>query len=173
MQEQFELTPPPEKVKYAAQARWAARNRDKCNAKSSAWAKTNRDSRNETRRKYEAKNRESVVAYQKERHKRTWPLIRDKENAKRREKYFQQKYGVSLAELDVIAEQQKGLCLICSKPFGERKRRHIDHCHKTGKVRGVLCSRCNQGLGLFKEDVFSLQRAISYIIRNNFTESIQ
>lgn len=68
-------------------------------------------------------------------------------------------------------EQQHGLCEICRKPEtqihkGKLSNLSIDHDHSTGKVRGLLCSRCNQGLGHFKDDTAALQSAIEYLQRN-------
>ena len=63
------------------------------------------------------------------------------------------KYGVCKKELDY------NHCLIC----GSEKRLHIDHCHKTGKFRALLCSKCNTGLGMFDEDIAKMECAIRYI----------
>ena len=55
-------------------------------------------------------------------------------------------------------------CDICDSSFDGRVRRATDHCHITGKVRGVLCSRCNLGLGYFDDDINKLKKAINYLI---------
>ena len=67
-------------------------------------------------------------------------------------------------------EQQKGLCAICqrentqkSRKKGEICRLAIDHCHETGKVRGLLCGACNKGLGHFEDDIELLLTAIIYL----------
>lgn len=54
-------------------------------------------------------------------------------------------------------------CLICGRPDPE----HVDHSHETGKVRGILCFNCNQGLGNFRDDVGILVRAANYLIRGS------
>ncbi|CAM5558017.1 endonuclease VII domain-containing protein [Streptomyces violaceorubidus] len=54
-------------------------------------------------------------------------------------------YGLTETERDAIVASQMGLCVICLKAPAV----HVDHCHKTGRVRGVLCFNCNSGLGLF------------------------
>jgi protein-arginine kinase activator protein McsA len=54
---------------------------------------------------------------------------------------------------------QGGRCLICQ----EETKLHVDHCHETKKVRGLLCRECNTGLGKFKERVDLLERAIHYL----------
>ena len=53
-----------------------------------------------------------------------------------------------------------GKCNICSKP---EDTLCVDHCHKTGKIRGLLCFDCNTGLGKLGDDVQSIQRAIDYL----------
>jgi hypothetical protein len=69
------------------------------------------------------------------------------------------KYGISWREYDSMLNKQKGKCLICLQiPV----RYNVDHCHKTNKVRGLLCSRCN-GVLEFIEDSERLQRALRYI----------
>ena len=58
-----------------------------------------------------------------------------------------------------------GHCHICCSPV--ERDCHIDHCHDTGKVRGLLCATCNKGLGLFKDSVPNLKAAINYLRRAN------
>ena len=64
--------------------------------------------------------------------------------------------------------RQDGRCAICqSEVFVEIDRSaQIDHCHATGKVRGILCKFCNLGLGTFKDNIASLERAIDYLKRS-------
>jgi hypothetical protein len=62
-----------------------------------------------------------------------------------------------------LHEKQKGKCAICNEEPKTVRGLHIDHCHKTGKVRGLLCHGCNVALGSFKEDVTLLNKAIEYI----------
>jgi hypothetical protein len=83
------------------------------------------------------------------------------------------KYGISGTDFVAMKEKQNGLCAICNKPETQKKRNSqetmdlaIDHCHKTHKIRGLLCSACNQGLGRFKDDVGLLESAIEYLKRN-------
>lgn len=57
--------------------------------------------------------------------------------------------------------EQKGLCGICKKGIDESS--HVDHCHSTGKVRGLLCRPCNSGLGLFSDSTRLLKSAITYL----------
>ena len=57
---------------------------------------------------------------------------------------------------------QDGKCAICGKR-DELRRLALDHCHKTGKLRGLLCMQCNTGLGQFRDDTNLLQKAITYL----------
>lgn len=77
-------------------------------------------------------------------------------------------FGLSFAEYEKLLDKQDGCCAIC----GERERLTIrgkvtalavDHCHKNGVVRGLLCSKCNQGLGCFRDDTELLTKAIDYL----------
>lgn len=70
------------------------------------------------------------------------------------------KYNVDLATMEKIASLSGVICPICGE-WAEKF--HIDHCHKTNKFRGLLCSNCNSGLGLFKDNIERLQKAIEYL----------
>jgi hypothetical protein len=76
-----------------------------------------------------------------------------------------------------LYEKQHGLCAICSVPlkieFGLGKggtKLCVDHNHQTGKVRGLLCKRCNTGLGVLGDTAEQLNKAISYIANPPFKE---
>jgi hypothetical protein len=76
------------------------------------------------------------------------------------------KYGITLAEKGAVLAAQGGGCAICKKTeFGKRSP-HTDHCHKTGTVRGVLCARCNRGLGYFWDNPELFRTAANYLERS-------
>ena len=81
------------------------------------------------------------------------------------EKYLlQQTYGLSLAEYAVLLKTQDGKCAICGVTPGERdKRLCVDHDHKTGEIRGLLCNGCNWSLGGFRDSADLLRRAAIYL----------
>lgn len=87
--------------------------------------------------------------------------------AHRARKFNLKKYGMSIDDYDKMLEEQGGKCLICSSEDVSRTntsyRLFVDHCHATGKVRGLLCHHCNAGLGHFKDSVELLQKAIGYL----------
>lgn len=58
---------------------------------------------------------------------------------------------------------QNGLCAICSQPEPYGRQLALDHCHDTGAIRGLLCTGCNMALGIFRDDVDVLQKAIEYL----------
>lgn len=76
-------------------------------------------------------------------------------------------YGLSSNDYNLILKQQNGSCAICGISQSELKGRFknlcVDHCHTTGKVRGLLCQGCNRGIGLLKDNVSVLEKAASYI----------
>lgn len=84
--------------------------------------------------------------------------------AKRRTNY-RIKYGLELEEVEAMYEAQGRRCAICRKDIvlGGRSGAKVDHCHKTGKVRGLLCSPCNTGIGCLKDDTQILANAIRYL----------
>ena len=72
-------------------------------------------------------------------------------------------YGVSTEALKNILSEQNNKCGICNSDLDNSKNTHIDHCHTTGKIRGILCQKCNHGIGLFKDSTEILKRAILYL----------
>lgn len=71
-------------------------------------------------------------------------------------------YGIDRIEYEILLKQQKECCAICSKTLSV-KETHIDHCHSTGAIRGLLCGRCNQAIGLLDEDIEKIHAAAEYI----------
>jgi hypothetical protein len=91
---------------------------------------------------------------------------RDANKALYRDKQLQKNYGITLMDYSRMLEQQRGACAICSS-FGCKTGRAlaVDHCHKTGRVRGLLCAACNRALGNFKDSTIILDKAKSYLQR--------
>ena len=76
------------------------------------------------------------------------------------------RYGLKPEEYDAMVEAHNNRCAICDSPPSQKKRKkrlNVDHSHETGKVRGLLCDKCNQAIGLFNEDFKLLTKAISYL----------
>lgn len=70
-------------------------------------------------------------------------------------------YGISIDHYDKMLADQNGVCAICC--VRKETRLHVDHCHKTNKVRGILCSNCNMALGLMKDRPDYLLKAVKYL----------
>jgi len=103
--------------------------------------------------------------------------LRERQNARRRQEIEEIKaalnsmfgsrayrWGLTVAELQAMIQGQDYRCGICRDPFHPQSRRpEIDHCHDTGRIRGLLCRDCNLGLGYFKDNIQSLDAAMSYV----------
>lgn len=76
-------------------------------------------------------------------------------------------YGIELEEVDAMEREQGGVCAICRQTCNVRRSLAVDHDHQTGKVRGLLCQKCNRGLGLFNDDPGRLAAAIDYLKRTS------
>ena len=75
-------------------------------------------------------------------------------------------YGLTKDDYQQMLENQRGRCAICGKePI--RRKLAVDHDHETGLIRGLLCFRCNFGLGWFQDDISRLRRAVSHLAGNN------
>lgn len=73
-------------------------------------------------------------------------------------------YGMTLVEFDTLYDNQKGCCACCGAHESNFKRGlHVDHEHKSGQVRALLCTRCNPGLGYFEDSIEKLEMAITYL----------
>src|SRR4051812_37675055 len=81
-----------------------------------------------------------------------------KHATKQREGWYRRTYGISVKEVDELYLSQGKQCAICGKAggvgrgVGVGRGLHLDHCHKTGKIRGLLCGKCNRALGWLNDD---------------------
>lgn len=76
---------------------------------------------------------------------------------------LRKEYNLTLEDKRNIWKKQNGKCLICKKRLTESRDCHVDHCHVTGKIRGLLCRRCNLILGYANDDPVILQSATDYM----------
>lgn len=81
---------------------------------------------------------------------------------KHKDQQLKRAFGISLVDYNKMLEKQHGKCKICLKPEINRQL-SVDHDHKTGKVRGLLCNHCNRGLGSFYDNTEMLKAAIKYL----------
>ncbi len=80
--------------------------------------------------------------------------------SERAAKHLYGRYGITLDDYCSMLEEQQGCCAICR----QEKTLVVDHCHDVGRIRGLLCDKCNRGLGCFEDDVERLERAVLYLI---------
>ena len=132
--------------------------REARNLEPAKWRKYGRD-------RY-AMKREELIAYGKE-----W---RTKNEAKYRRSYRQsrlkKKYGITIEQYEAMAAKQGGKCLACGEvPKGKAHaaRLHLDHCHASGRLRGMLCYQCNLALGLVKDNIQILEGLIAHLKRTS------
>lgn len=108
-------------------------------------------------KKWQQENADRLNAYRRE-HNAT-----PERKRKQRDGYYRRTFGLSADEVDAMLEEQGGGCAICGARPERLASLHVDHCHETGRVRGVLCVRCNQGIGQFEHDPERLRRAADYL----------
>lgn len=105
-------------------------------------------------REWRAKNKDKVNAYFRARY------------AVKRERIAQQRlareYGLSPEAVDALIKKQRCLCAICERDLGKFR---VDHCHRTGIVRGLLCNMCNLLLGQCGDDLPGVMRFVRYLQR--------
>ena len=153
-------------------AEWKANNRERWLAYRRKWRLANKERLGKARKEYYAANREDMIAKSVQWGKDN----KDKRKAlyKRSYVYYCRKrlsrYGMTPESYDAMVLAQDGLCGICKRPPTKGKL-FIDHNHKTGKVRELLCVRCNNLLGICDESVDRLKVCIAYIERHNAAES--
>lgn len=76
------------------------------------------------------------------------------------------RYGMTVTEYEALLRAQDGRCAICGLEPTDRNL-HVDHCHKTGEVRGLLCTLCNLGIGMLADDAERLRAAADYLEQTN------
>lgn len=89
-----------------------------------------------------------------------------------RDSVYRKKFGITLVDYENILVSQGGCCAICKtdKPMGHGKKNgrfSVDHDHKTGKVRGLLCHHCNVGIGSLKDDLDIMVSSIRYLMKHS------
>lgn len=108
------------------------------------------------------RQRPEVKERKNERERKYHHLRKTNPEYKRKRKNTELKcyFGITIEDYDRMLKEQNGSCAICeTKPL----KLCVDHCHATGKVRGLLCNDCNLGIGKLKDNIKTLQNAISYL----------
>jgi hypothetical protein len=131
--------------KAASARRWLTRNKQSVNAKAKAEYALDGSKQREQASRWYAENKERGRQT-----RRAWKLLK--------------KFAVTEADYQRMLEQQGGVCAICRGT--QTVRLAVDHSHKTGDTRGLLCRRCNLGLGFFDDSPGTLMAAIAYLARS-------
>lgn len=126
----------------------------------------NSERRKETSKKWKEENKERVRASRKIRYEQTRDhrrevsrLWREKNKDEIRIRFIAKKYGISREEYEGLRKESGDVCMIC----GAKDSLVIDHCHHTNMVRGILCGRCNSGIGLLGDSLARIQSAARYL----------
>lgn len=117
-------------------------------------------------REYYAKNKKIILEKEKIKNKEIRKNNPDKIRETKRRIYIKTTYGITLDDYNNMLKEQNFKCKICNREHEEsppNRRLHIDHCHRTGRVRALLCQHCNNGIGSFKDDISIINKAISYL----------
>mgnify|MGYP001590153265 FL=1 len=80
-----------------------------------------------------------------------------------RDKSLKRDYGITLDQYNSMLTSQSGVCAACKGPPGGKGTYHVDHDHRTGKIRGLLCHNCNASLGMVNDDASRLRLLIRYL----------
>jgi len=112
-----------------------------CNSRAYEWRKRNSERDSENRRAWRVANPRTTKGHS-----------------------MKHKYGITPDDFDLMMEAQGGLCAICG--IASEPPLHIDHCHKTGAVRGLLCGPCNRMIGMAKENPSILDAGADYVRRS-------
>lgn len=116
-------------------------------------------------RAWNAANREKIAA-----RNAAWSAANPGRKKRDHRQYWLKMYGLDQEAYNAMLAAQDGLCAICQHPesyidarTGDPRKLAVDHCHKTGRVRGLLCGRCNRGIGQFADDSSRVERAAAYL----------
>lgn len=141
-----------ERIRAYDRARYAARP-EKVKARAAAWHKANPDRVRENRRRWAERNRDAINAAGREYYRRSGGHRR-------------KTLGVTPEAFSSMLSEQGGACAVCRTGEPGKKGWAVDHCHDTGRVRGVLCNACNLSLGLLQDDPARIRAAADYVERH-------
>ncbi len=125
---------------------WYANRPGYSKEKSHLSEQRNYESRKEYKRKYYQANKANI-------------------RTKTRKNKMKRQYGITVEDYDRLLQSQANSCAVCKTATSGVKSNafYVDHCHKTGKVRGLLCSKCNSGIGMLGDTAAAVQSAADYL----------
>lgn len=96
----------------------------------------------------------------KQERSKSWQARKPESILKKRLKKY---YGITVEQFEAMYSAQDGTCKICNRACPSGRRLSVDHDHSNGQIRGLLCMKCNKGLGSFEDNKENMARAISYL----------
>lgn len=144
-----------------ASREWKQRNKDKVAVKQKEWREKNQEKRKEAKAAWDKANQEA-----KKKHNKTF---KTKNPLYFIDKHLRNTYGITLDEYNALLTVQNNKCAGCGTDSekAQRNKLYVDHCHSTGKIRGLLCQQCNTALGMVKDNINTLSSLISYLKQSN------
>jgi hypothetical protein len=148
---------PTKESQLKASREWKQRNKDKVAAKQKEWRENNTEKRKIAKKEWTEQNKTHCASYNKE-----WKTKNPEYFVN---KHLETTYGISLDDYNAILAVQDHKCAGCGVDASkaQRSKLYVDHCHDTGKVRGLLCQHCNTALGMVKDSIETLSSLISYL----------
>lgn len=128
------------------------------------------EKRRETQRNFYNRNKKRMIAkssYYKKKHREANPEQYQEMLKKQKHARMKSKYGLTSEMWWQMFENQGSKCKICKSETTAGQGWHTDHCHLRNKVRGILCYHCNLMLGMVKDNVDTLKKAIDYLKEND------
>jgi len=147
------------------------KNKERIKERQKSYYLSNKDSVLAYQEKYRQDNPEKLTKVQQtyyeknsEKKKTAVKKYTTENKEKIRDRELKSKFDISLEDYEQLLKEQNNCCAICEKNQETfSKALAVDHCHTTGKVRGLLCHLCNTALGLFKDDTLLLSKAVVYL----------
>ncbi len=157
-----------------------ARDQQRCQDYKKAWQQANKEKVAAAYKRYRERHREELKVRRVEREQankaeylarvkayrdRNKSKINERKRKRGRQNWLAEscrKFGITPSTLEALEKWQDGKCAICRTPFTFGKPT-VDHCHRTGRVRGLLCFHCNTGIGQLRDDPKLIRKAIRYL----------
>ena len=145
---------------------WREKNKEKVAAQQRNYKKRNKKTIDRYKKRYRKKNAMSISEY----NKRYGKGMRRGDANRIKDYKLRQDYGIGFKDYAALLEKQNGLCAICKKAetslhnrTGKVKALAVDHDHVSGKIRGLLCNKCNRAIGMFGDSTVLMKSAVKYL----------
>lgn len=133
-------------------------------------AERKRNARAKRREHYRAKHREwrglnpeKVKAWDTQKYRKQYAKNPSRFWKRARKAHYKKQYGLTIEEYDTMMRKSGLKCKLCRLPFSAVRKKAMDHCHKTEKVRGVICRSCNAAMGLARDNPKTLLRMVAWL----------